>query len=426
MMRRSRSHVPIEHGDGLPQLESLQALARVWMDGRSGKLEIGGEAVILSRGEPIDELHLQRVITGLYRGGQPSFTPSEVTAHQVPNTLGVEIWKAASKLADKTQMRGTAKRSVRPGTLFRRLSAFPMESETMQLLARVERSTVRVGDTVRLDKPTRMRVLDDLARLRTLGVIQLGEASATPTAVTPPPKMRSRRRTADPEPSPSGRRSSRKDPNLAGRLGRELENLQGMDDWTAVGCNPSMKPEAIERQCKRMVDRYGAIIRDRSQSEECRDLAREICDLVEAAAERISSGTATRSSAGLSPASAYDDGCRFVDQGRWEEAVKAFGLAKQHEPYAPQHSAWLGYAVYHDPSRDLADRQRKGRKLIEKATQMGVGNGDPHFIQAWLLVVEKDLVRAWNHVEVCLRANPSHARALALKDSIQREIKRDI
>lgn len=394
------------------------------MSGRSGQLRIGGETATVMRGEPVHPQDLQAVLDGLYRGGTPTLVEQQVHASKVPNRLGLEIWKAISRLADKTQMRGTARNAIEPGPLFRRLSAFPMESETMALLARVESGTVRVGDTVRLDKPTRLAVLDDLARLRLLTVIQIGAADSPLKGTRSPPPTPRRERGTRPA-RPAQRRSSGRDGDLVGRLGRELENIESLDDWSAVGCNPSMAPDQIEAQCLRMVGRYSAIIRDRSQSQEVRDLAREIGDIVSAASDRIRSGSAKRDVTGVNPKTAYDDGVRLAAQGRWEEAVKAFGLAQQHEPYAPQHTAWLGYAFYMDPSRDLTERQRKGKKLIEKAVMMGVGNGDPHYVQARLLVDERDLVRAWNHVEVCLRANPAHAAATALRDSIQREIKRD-
>ncbi|HJN77446.1 MAG TPA: hypothetical protein QGF58_26210 [Myxococcota bacterium] len=419
---RRETHTPksVRHPAGKASIETLLGLARIWMDARTGLLQIGGETATLVRGEPLDIDDLQLIIDGLYRGGKPAFSETDHPSRGVTNRLGLEIWKAVSRIARKTQMRGTASCTIHPAGLFRRLSAFPMQPETVVLLARVESGRVRVGDTVRLDKPTRMEVLEDLARLKMLGVIRLEKADE---------RLANTRREARRKPSSEGvgggRSGARSDPRLGGRLSRELERIEGLDDWAAVGCNPSMAPGAIAAQCQRMIDRYSAIIKDRSQTADCRELARDIFDHVVASADRIQEGKARREARGANPSTAYDDGISLVAQGRFDEAVKAFGLAQQYEPYAPRHTAWLGYAVFHDPTRDLAERQRKGRKLIEKALLMGTGNGDPNFVQAKLLVEDKDLVRAWNHVEVCLRANPTHSGATTLRDSIQREIKRD-
>ncbi|MCP4807040.1 MAG: hypothetical protein GY913_26660 [Proteobacteria bacterium] len=103
--------------------------------------------------------------------------------------------------------------------------------------------------------------------------------------------------------------------------------------------------------------------------------------------------------------------------------MKAFGMAQQREPYAAQHQAWLGYCYFHDTTRDLAERQREGRKLVEKATMMGGPSGTPHYLSALMLCEENDLVRAWNHVEISLRNEPGHARGQALRAKIQARIK---
>ncbi len=70
-------------------------------------------------------------------------------------------------------------------------------------------------------------------------------------------------------------------------------------------------------------------------------------------------------------------------------------------------------------------RQRQGMRMIEKALEMGNDNGDPGFLMAKILHGDGELVRAWNHLDKVLAKHPAHADASALRDQIQKEIRRD-
>lgn len=403
-----------DHPDGSPDLATLQRVADVWGRGDSGLLKLGSDRAVLVYGEPTSFDDLQLIVRAIYAGAAIDFKRAEVFSNPSAPSLGRELWVAATRTTDKTAMRGTAQSPVQPGPLFQRRSAFNVHPDTARFLDQAHATRVRVGDTVRLDKPTRLRVLEDLAVLKALGVIKLGTA---PPRSRPAPTRRPSRE----EPRRATTRA-RHDPKKLERLERDLSRLRGADDWVVLGCNPSMDPTAIELQCRRLLERYETVWQD-ARSEAVRDVAKEIYDIVRASVDRVRQGNAKHEIKSVNPQTAAEDGLRLVDQGRFDEAVKAFGLAQQHEPYAPRHQAWLGYAYFHDTTRDLTERQRKGRKLIEKATMLGGASGTPNYVQALMLFEEKDLVRAWNHVEIALRSEPDHRRARELKAKIQAELK---
>ncbi|MCP4807039.1 MAG: hypothetical protein GY913_26665 [Proteobacteria bacterium] len=275
-------------------------MSEIWSRGESGLLKFGEGRAVLVYGEPTTFEDLQAIVRAIYTGAAVTFTRAEVFSNPSAPSLARELWLAASRVTDRTALRGTAQSPILPGPLFPRRAAFSLHIDAARLLDQAHASRVRVGDTVRLDKPVRMQVLDQLAILKVLGVIKLGKAA---------PKRRSTR----PEPQRRDVARARHDPKQLQRARRDLARLDGADDWVVVGCTPSMDRTDIETQCQRMLSRYEAAFNE-ARSDEVREVAQEIYHRVSAAVKRIQGGNAKHEVKRINPQTAAEDGIRLVDQ----------------------------------------------------------------------------------------------------------------
>ena len=403
--RRQGCHDPPKK----PSRDALLAVTRAWAGGLSGFLRFGDSRVPLSHGEPSEAEHLQAIVFALYAEDTPTFTPASLPGGPTPPRLARELWTAAERLSERAALKGRARHRIVAGPIFDRLNAFPIRALTARFLASVRKEKVRLGDTVRMEKAVRMGVLDDLVALELLGAIEL-RAPAT--------------RSADGRKSTPAAPRVQVDVGTERRLQREWSVLESADDYTVLGCTPGMDLDTIEAATQRMAARYRQLTTDRRVSERGHALARKILLRVLEASAAIKSGTGSRSAGkALNPYTAFEEGLRQAEAGAWDNALKCFAVAQKEQPQSARVQAWLGFALYHDYTRDLS-RQRKGLAMIEKAMDLGTGNGDPGYLMAKILVAEGELVRAWNHLDRVLTRHPAHKEAQALRDEVQRNIRR--
>jgi len=388
---------------------SLRAVTRAWAQGESGFLRFGHNRVPLLHGEPASADTLQAIVYALYAEDTPSFTPSPVPGKPIPPKLATELWAAALSLSDRATLKGRARCRIGADVNFDRLNAFPIDRLTARFLGKCRDSKVRLGDSVRFDKHERMGILDDLVALEVLGVVKLQAPKQRPIQGAPQAAQEPRVQV---------------DVGTERRLRREFEILADADAWTVLGCTPGMGSEKIDQAARRMASRYRQLSQDHRVSPGGQATAKRILARILEAAMEINSGTAKRSPARqLNPHTAFEEGLAQIDAGAYDNALKCFALAQKEQPHSARLQAWLGYALYHDFSRDLS-RQRQGVRMIKKALDMGHGNGDPAYLMAKILHGDGELVRAWNYLDKVLKKHPAHKRAAALRDQVQKEIRR--
>lgn len=409
--RFGKSRSVCRHPAGKPVPESMRAVALAWAEGRSGYLRFARDRVQLIHGEPADERQLQDLVFALYEADTPRFIDATVPGKPVPPALPYELWTAAKRLVDRGDLKGKARGRLVPGPVFSRLAAFPMCSQTRRLLTRADQRKVRLGDTVRFEREVRMQVLDEVCALIVLDVVRLQAPVARPAR---PARTR----------APVAQVEVKVDAATARRILREVEQLADADDWTVLGCSPSMPKERVVQAAERMLARYTAYASHPRLAGEAQDAARRIVARVDRALTNVQRGKASRTGSTLTPAIAFPEGKAQVEQGEFANAVKCFAVAHQAEPMSAKNMAWLGFALYFDETRPITSRQGKGRRFLDKALQMGTCPGDANYLMAKVLYADGELVRAWNHLDAALRAEPTHRAARELHTTIQREIRR--
>ena len=379
------------HPERSPTPAALRVVARAWADGASGVLHLKRQRIELLHGEPADDAALQLVVNALYEHEAPRFEEGEHSDSAAPR-LAPELWTAATRLADRSVLKGRAQSIVKPGPALHRAASFPLGPDTGEVLARCGGLRYRLADTVRIDKGRRHRLLDDLVALEILGLVEFAESQVQREATS---------RTSQAEQ----------------RLRSEWKTMQG-DPWTALGCNPGMGRAAVDAAARRLASRYRSLSRDPRLSPKGRAMATKMLAKVLEARNTLRV-EAIRDQ----PLGPFEQGLQEYDAGRVINAMKCFHLANQ-ERYSPRHTAWLGYALYHDESRDLAKRQRKGRRMIEKALDEGRHKGDAGYLMAAILYEERELVRAWTYLDRVLGRYPDHVRARRLRDEVKRDLGR--
>jgi hypothetical protein len=119
---------------------------------------------------------------------------------------------------------------------------------------------------------------------------------------------------------------------------------------------------------------------------------------------------------------AWEVGQAEFNEGNYSNAVKAFAMLKRAQPFNGRVVAWLGYALFHDPSFPRAKREARGRRFLEQAASMGSHRGDAHVLQARLDIADGDLVRAWTRLDRAVVMHPTNGEARALRDDVKREV----
>ncbi|HJN78246.1 MAG TPA: hypothetical protein QGF58_30315 [Myxococcota bacterium] len=382
----------IHHADRSPTPSAVRVVAEAWASSRSGVLHVGQNRIELLHGEPRDDAALQLVVDALYAHEPPRFEEGEHTDAVAPR-LATELWVAASRLADRGVLKGRAQAVVKPRPALHRAAAFPLGPDTSDVLGRIGSVRFRLADTVRIEKGRRRVVLDDLVALEILDLVVIADGEAS-------------------------RQSKPQHSDAEQRLRVEWKAMQGADPWAVLGCNPGMGRGPVEDATQRLAEGYRRLSSDSRLSPKGRALAaRVLAKVLDARAQVISAAVQVQ------PLGPLEQGLQELDAGRHTNAMKCFQVANQ-ERYSPRFIAWLGFALYYDQTRDLARRQRKGRKLIEQALEEGQHQGDAGYLLAHILYEERELVRAWTYLDRVLGRFPDHSRATELRETVKRELPR--
>ncbi len=80
--------------------------------------------------------------------------------------------------------------------------------------------------------------------------------------------------------------------------------------------------------------------------------------------------------------------------------------------------------MYNDPSRPVETRRAKGREHMDLADNIST-NSDAAFLLARADIVEGELVRAWNRLELLVNARPDYVEARHLLTQVQKDVRKD-
>lgn len=393
MSPSGKSQTRARHPERTPTPSAVRVVAEAWSQSQSGTLKLGRQRIGLAHGEPLDDAALQLVVNALYEHEAPRFEAGTHTDEAAPR-LAEDLWHAASRLADRGVLKGRAQAIVKPGPTLGKAAAFPLGPDTGAVLGRIGGLRYRLADTVRIEKERRRVLLDDLVTLERLGLVEFADG--------------------EPAQDPSASRLS----EVERRLRQEWKEMKNADPWGVLGCNPKMGRATVDQAAGQLATRYRHLSSDPRLSPKGRAIATRILakvldarGLVRAAAIRAE------------PLGPFEQGLHEFEAGRHTNALKCFQVANN-ERYSARNTAWMGFTLYKDPSRDETRRQRKGKQLIEKALNEGQHQGDAGYLMARILREERELVRAWTYLDRVLGRYPDHKGAKELRELVKKDLKR--
>lgn len=373
-------------------------------------------------GEPRDLHSLELLDLALEEPGV-TFQRGEVFGRTPTPRLAAPLWEAAKAVARPKKLGPRTMLMARTG--LDRVQAFELSQATLSLLACQKHGEAPLGGLIRMDRTDREEVLQELGCLVALGLFETRRLEqpqrAQAEALRPSHSIEEvyGRRSV---PVATADRVS--DPALVRRLRSEIERLRGVDDNTLLGLPPRLSADETEAHLRRVIRRYASLAKAHDTGEPARGLAEKLLGEMTGAAERLRSGKGRRASSKVNPKTALQDGKAQLQRGEFTLAAQFFAVARNHEPYNAANLAWLGWAVFNDPSRDLDTRRQRGRRLMEEAERLGRAGGDALFLQARADVLEGELVRAWTRLEELCRANPDHDAGAALLAQVKRDVRK--
>ena len=357
----------------------LRLLVKLWAGAHSGQLHLeSGEIALIHEGEPRSAEDL-RICTRALRAGLSSrFVRRPSSGPPAVPVLARTLWKAACSVADKVALPSTG--SLQPRHGFDRLSAFPLDPATRRFL----QQEPAIDALIRCAPGDRERIREDLQVLLALGVFKV------PAALVEPQELQ--------------------------RLQAEVRRLKGADCWTVLG---TADLGEVDRFARRLVNRYRTLV-DHADPR-MSSLAGALLKQVHRAREEARRGPSH--SGGIDEHNAFSVGREELEAGHFSNAVRAFAVLKQAQPFNARAVAWLGYALTHDPSFPEGQRRSRGRRFLEQADSMGSHGGDADLLLARLDIDEGQLVRAWTRLDAAHGRFPSNAEVAALLIQVRKDVR---
>ncbi len=363
--------------EALPDALALAGVGRAWATRRSVKLVGGPARGMLAAGEPAGNGGLDAVLRCVFEGfkGFKGYTPMG----PVPNQLGPHLWAAAGRAMQPEKIYQWLDRPLMPRVpLHHVLQGLPLGQPARLFLNLDEPDKRALGEALDWIKVETNEIAEDLARLAALGLFKLGEsaqkgpsAGAAMIQLTP---ARSQEKL------------------LVQRLKKDLDRLSSFDDWTLLGLSAGMDPDTIERGCARMAARYHSVSQDMGASDEVRETAGLLDQLVARAIQRVSEGRArvtegrkviiSPDQAKLEPSEVLDQARALLDREEWGPAVKMLNWLRQKRPSDSVAQGLLGWAVYNDPDMDEDKRRKVGGEMIELAVSLAPEEEELHLLMA--------------------------------------------
>ena len=363
--------------DAMPDTRALAGVGRAWATRRSVKLVGGPARGMLAAGEPAGKGGLDAVLRCVFEGfkGFKSYTPMG----PVPNQLGPHLWAAGARAMQPEKVYQWLDRPLIPRVpLHHVLTHLPLGQPARLFLHLDEPEKRPLGEALDWIKVETNEIAEDLALLASLGLMKLGEPSQkAPSAGAAMIQL-----------NPA--RSQEK--LLVQRLKKDLERLSGFDDWTLLGLSPGMDQATIERGCTRMALRYHGVAQDMGASDEVREVAGLLDQLIARTTERVSQGRARQSEgrkvqvspdeAKLEPSQVLEEARVHIEHEDWGTAVKMLNWVRQKRPSDQLVQGLLGWAVFNAPDKEKAKRQKVGFELIELAVSLAPEEEELHILMA--------------------------------------------
>lgn len=364
---------------------TLKLLLRIWASEHTGVLNTQDGSARFQDGEPCTSEDLRLAVRALDNvdAPEPRFARDRSTGKPPVPVMAHTLWKAGLRLVDRSSLPQSGRLVPTPAE--RRLAAFPISCRTRAFL---DEST-ELGELIRMSRPDRQAIQQELHVLVTIGVYRLAKA---PAAAPPDPKARE-------------------------RLEKETGRLRGADCWTVLGTRDETQ---LARAADRLERRYTKLLKDTDPR--VRTLARQLLDQVRRGMMEARTGRPPRRTP-LDQHTAFDVGHRELQAGNYSNAVKAFAMVKQAQPFNGRVLAWLGYALMHDPTFPEAKRRNRGRRFLEEAESMGNHRGDADLLLARLDIADGDLLRARTRLDRAAIRHPSNAKVDALLGRLRKDIK---
>ncbi|MCP4808726.1 MAG: tetratricopeptide repeat protein [Proteobacteria bacterium] len=166
---------------GRPYALSVCAVAMLWSEARTGTLIVGSDRFVLVDGEAADLTTLEGVVAAMYTD-QPMWFVDEPHAHEGRlHRLAPALWRAATRLGDRSRLAGRGCDLVRAGAAYDRLAELPVSDDARDQFSFVDSSDVEVGDTGHLTHGRSIVVLSELTALCELGILRLEHVPAQET-----------------------------------------------------------------------------------------------------------------------------------------------------------------------------------------------------------------------------------------------------
>lgn len=197
------------------------------------------------------------------------------------------------------------------------------------------------------------------------------------------------------------------DANVLRRLRREWRELEHASPREVLGIPAGVDAATAQVAVSRMLNRYGHLASDPSQSQEIRELAHRLADLISQAGMQLRKDETPKERAApepsvVPPAALSEEekllalGQRLIKAGSWEEADRVLTKANQLSLGDPIILACLGWARIHNPQLDEAERLEEGTEYLILGEQFGPKEveGLIYLIQALVLQGRNDAALA--------------------------------
>ena len=365
----------------------------------------------LAEGRPVDDRALQIAIRIAYVGGG-EFKPMDVLAGTSVELSG-DLWQCALAAANPESLRAAVDAAWVQRSSATAAARLPIDRSTRRVLAQPNNPRLSLLDLVAGADVPIARVDRELSALVALGFYRLRRAAAQGRKRPRSVPLRDR--------TPIARSG---DAMVVRRLQRDWQVVRDADDWTVIGASPTMDAETVARACKRMLDRYSQAARDPKASPEARDLATKIRMRVKEAVRNVQSGRAITQVEARLRQDPMGEGRARAKAAEWSVAAKCFAVARRMAETA-QNVAWLGWAVYNDPTRPEERRKERGLELLALAESMGGHAGEVQLLRARAEAAEGDFVRAWTRLERLVEQDPDDEEARVLLRTVKDQVRRD-
>ena len=405
-----------DHPVSPPDGDAIQKLARAWSFKTTGVLRVRSERdwAFLVNGDCEGPRALELAILGLYKGDVSTTDMDHVAADKV-YPLGPEIFRAAKRLANPSEIMAALSLALIDGAAWERMLELELSPEVRTLLEAGRPQDKSLGELMMTAKVDAMAIAGEISALVRMGCLSLVSVRRASNERSPAYYSRSagarsvpvqeapRAARPAPKPTPTStpggpRKKSPYPPRelraMRRRLRREAETMETFDAWTILGIPHHASKDDAERAIERVRPRYQL---KPGAPDDVVELAAKVLEKIEAAfveiieaPEQVPEETAF--SFGGEPESsqsttgreeeAFAAGKVALAKGDATTAVRCFRAARDERLDSARNLAWLGWAIYQDTSRDEEARVQEALAELQLADSFDSTDVDVQYFLA--------------------------------------------